>query len=176
MSAFFQQEEKKEQSSNIDYRKYCQNLKGIHLTWSNKPNEIFPLDRNVSGSHISQKRINVGKIIVKMILKQESKTIEKAFMQLANKKYKGRNMILKLDFDLAFRRVESAKVKKDNDYDYGEADDQGMWISAAKQSDSQLISTMLHESLHYMATFNNKDICEKDEHYVIKLLGDTDSC
>ena len=39
-------------------------------------------------------------------------------------------------------------------------------------NDTYLLGTMLHESLHYICTFNGKDICSKDEHYVMSLLGD----
>ena len=41
-----------------------------------------------------------------------------------------------------------------------------------KLSDAHLIGAILHESLHYLARFNNKEICEKDEHYVMELLGE----
>ena len=34
------------------------------------------------------------------------------------------------------------------------------------------MGTILHEALHYLCTFNGKDICEKDEHYVMELLGE----
>ena len=47
-----------------------------------------------------------------------------------------------------------------------------IWISSNKLSDDELVGTILHESLHYLVTFNGNDICEKDEHQVMAKLGD----
>ncbi len=35
-----------------------------------------------------------------------------------------------------------------------------------------LVGTLLHEALHGAATMDNREICEKDEHQVIRQLGD----
>ena len=156
----------------LDYKAYARNIKGFYIKWSRNPNHIFPEYRSVSGSIVSQKRINIVKKVVCSILLQEERKITRAFEELARKKYKGKKMILKVDIPSAIRRVNTAKVKRDNDYDFGEADDESMWISACKVSDEHLVGTILHEALHYIATFNGKDICEKDEHFVIKMLGD----
>eukprot|EP01084_Bolivina_argentea_P125102 221687_1 len=166
---------KQSNKKQLDYKTYTRSLKGIYIKWSKNPNYIFPDYREVSGSHVSQKRINVAKQIVCLILQQEERKITKAFDDLARKKYRGKKMILSVDIPSAIKRVQTAKVKRDNDYDYGEADDENMWISACQLSDEYLVGTILHEALHYIAKFNGKDICEKDEHYVIKSLGD-DEC
>ena len=65
---------------------------------------------------------------------------------------------------------------QDNDIDYGEADDEKIWISKCKMSDEYLLGTILHESLHYCVTINGKDICERYEHFAIKILGDDCQC
>eukprot|EP01083_Nonionella_stella_P004334 12513_1 len=159
----------------MGYKTYARNMKGMYIKWSNNPNHIFPDYRDVSGSHVSQKRINVAKQLVCLILKQEEQRITKAFEDFARKKYRGKRMVVALNIPSAIKRVHTAKLKRDNDYDFGEADDENMWITACQLSDEGLVGTILHEALHYIATFNGKDICEKDEHFVIKLLGD-DEC
>ena len=169
------QNNQNQNQNQIPYKTYARNLKGVYIKWSKNANHIFPEYRNVSGSHVSQKRINVAKKLVILILQQEEKTITRAFEELARKKYKGKKMIVSLDMESAIHRVNTAKVKRDNDEDYGEADDEGMWISACQCPDDELVGTILHEAIHYLATFNGKDICEKDEHFVIKMLGD-DEC
>ena len=35
-----------------------------------------------------------------------------------------------------------------------------------------LVGTILHESLHNIGMINGKDICEKDEHAIMKSLGE----
>jgi hypothetical protein len=39
-------------------------------------------------------------------------------------------------------------------------------------NDTFLLGILLHEALHYCCSFNGKDICSKDEHYVMRLLGE----
>jgi hypothetical protein len=39
-------------------------------------------------------------------------------------------------------------------------------------SNEALVGTILHESLHNIGTINGKDICEKDEHTIMKSLGE----
>eukprot|EP01084_Bolivina_argentea_P308700 533878_1 len=146
--------------NEMNYKQYARNVKGVFIRWHKNGNYIFPDYREVSGSHVSQKRINTAKEIVCLILKQEEKKITNSFEEFAKKRYGGR-MILKVDIDGAIQRVNTARVKRDNDYDYGEADDERMWISACKLSDEYLVGTILHEAIHYIATFNGKDICEK---------------
>eukprot|EP00483_Globobulimina_turgida_P009054 UN09072 len=159
---------KQQHNKQIDYKTYARNLKGIYIKWSKNPNHIFPDYRQVSGSHVSQKRINVAKQLVSLILRQEQRKIHRAFEEFARKKYRGKKMTLSVNIASAIKRVNTAKVKRDNDYDYGEADDENMWISACQLSDEQLVGTILHEAIHYIATFNGKDICEKDETFVLK--------
>ena len=45
-------------------------------------------------------------------------------------------------------------------------------LSKNKIDYPELVGTILHEALHYFAYFNKKEICEKDEHYVMRALGD----
>lgn len=160
---------------HMDYKKYAKSLKGVYIRWSKDANHIFPEYRQVSGSFVSQKRINVARKLVALILQQEERKIVRAFEELARKKYKGKQVVVDVNIQSAMQRVLTAKVKKDNDYDYGEADDESMWISACQLADDELVGVLLHEALHYIATFNGNDICEKDEHFVIKRLGD-DEC
>ena len=93
-----------------------------------------------------------------------------AFKQLA-KRY-SRPPKIKLHIDQAIEKVRNAVVTHDSEELHGLSDDRRMWIPSAKCNDTYLMGTMLHESLHYIATFDGKDICEKDEHYVMALLGD----
>ncbi len=39
----------------------------------------------------------------------------------------------------------------------------------------ELLGTMLHESMHYLCLFNDKFLCEKDEHAVMQSLGEFNS-
>ncbi len=154
----------------MSYKKFSSELKGIHITWDN--NKIFPLYKNTSGSEVSQRRINkVIKIVLK-ILEEEENKIKKAFKELANKKYKDKKINIEYNFNSSIERIKNTKVSNSNEDLYGESDFDTIWISANKLSDDHLVGTILHESLHYLATFNKNDICEKDEHYVMRLLGE----
>merc|ERR1712080_565300 len=98
-----------------------------------------------------------------------------AWKQFTAKRYKRKNVILKVNIKDAIKRVETTKLQPDDDETYGEADEDNIFITEAPLSDEALIGTILHEALHFMATLNGKEICEKDEHTVIKALGD-DEC
>lgn len=137
----------------IHYKAFAKQS-NVYIRWSRNPNHLFPDYRDVSGSTVSQKRINTAKKIVILILLQEQRKITKCFEDLARKKYRGKKMIVSVDIPSAIRRVQSAKLKRDNDYDYGEADDEGMWITACKLSDEMLVGTILHEALHYIGTLH----------------------
>ncbi len=50
--------------------------------------------------------------------------------------------------------------------------DDKVYVSAIKMSNEALVGTILHESLHNIGTINGKDICEKDEHTIMKSLGE----
>ena len=76
------------------------------------------------------------------------------------------------DYEAAYRRVRSTKLCPMNDDCHGESDESGIWICKNKIDYPELVGTILHEALHYFAYFNNKEICEKDEHYVMRALGD----
>ena len=134
---------------------------------------IFPIYPDTSGSFVSQRRINKQKELVIKILKEKQPQILMAFKQLA-KKYTNAPKI-KLHIDEAIEKVKNTKVIKvtanSDDY-HGASDNYRMWIPAAKMNDKYLQGTMLHEALHYICTFNNHDICCKDEHFVMALLGD----
>eukprot|EP01084_Bolivina_argentea_P273644 466174_1 len=158
----------------MNYKQYTKYICKWYIRWSNKSNEIFPNYRNISGSIVSQKRINKAKKIVIMLLKEESKKIIKAWKQFISKRYKRKNVILKVDIKNAIKRVKTTKLQPDDDETYGEADEDMIWVTEAPLSDEGLIGTILHEALHFMATLNGKEICEKDEHSVIKVLGDNE--
>lgn len=145
-------------------------LKGFKVKW--KPKHIFPIYKAISGSHVSQKRINRAKNIVIEILNSEKDKIDKAFKTLINKKYKNKNIMIKYFYNSSIERVKNTRLSNESDDIDAETNDNIIWICKNKLSDSHLIGAILHESLHYIARFNNKDICEKDEHYVMKLLGE----
>ena len=131
---------------------------------------IFPEYPNTSGSHVSQRRINKQKETVIRILQTKQTQILSAFKQLA-KRY-SKTPKIELHIDMAIEKVRNACVIYDSEDLHGESDDYRMWIPAAKMNDTYLMGTMLHEALHYIATFDGQDICEKDEHYAMALLGD----
>ena len=145
-------------------------IKGFQVKWNN--NNIFPIYKEISGSHVSQKRINRAKNIVIKILTIERDKIDKAFKTLINRKYKDKNIIIKYYYYSTLERVKNTKLAKESDYIDAETDDNIIWVCKNKLSDAHLIGAILHESLHYLARFNNKEICEKDEHYVMELLGE----
>ena len=154
----------------MKYRKLSSEIKGMHIVW--KDRKIFPDYKFNSGSRVSQRRINRAAKIVIQLLDEEEERIKKAFKELADKKYKGKKITINYDFKSAKYRVQNAKVNKESDTVDGESDYDQIWINSNKLSDDELVGVLLHESLHYLTTFNNKDICEKDEHYVMKLLGE----
>lgn len=154
----------------MNYKKLASGIKGMHVIW--KDGNIFPDYTFNSGSHVSQKRINKAIKVVVKILEDEENKIKRAFKELANKKYKGKKINIDFDFKSSINRVKNAKVNKESDFVDGESDYEQIWINSNKMSDDLLIGVLLHESLHYLTTFNNKDICEKDEHYVMGLLGE----
>jgi hypothetical protein len=154
----------------MSYKKLAKELKGIHVVWNKQT--IFPEYKYTSGPIVSKKRINKAKQIVILILKEEQKKITNAFKILANKKYKGKNINIKINFDSAINCVNNTVLTKENDEIFGETDGYTIWISPTKMSYEYIIGTLLHESLHHICTFNNNYICDKDEHYVMRLLGD----
>ena len=93
-----------------------------------------------------------------------------------------------MDFKAAVGRVKKAKLQPDNEERFGESNGFTIWISRMKMSDEELVcivvcrmlmlitvlqvGTLLHEALHCIAMVDNKEICEKDEHQVIRELGD----
>jgi len=153
----------------MSYKKLAKELKGMHILWGTQT--IFPKYKNTSGPLVSKKRINNATKIVILILKEEKNKIINAFKLLAKKKYKGENIKIKIDFESAINCVNNVKLINNDDI-YGITDGYTIWISPTKMSYDYLIGTLLHESLHYICTFNNKSICEKYEHYVMRILGD----
>ena len=133
---------------------------------------LFPDYRDLSGPKVSQKRINRAKIIVKYILRQESKKIIKAFETFAKKKYYNENPITVVDLDSAVSMVENSTLYTDDECLYGYSDGYSVYVSAIKMSNEALVGTILHEALHNIGTINGKDICEKDEHTIMKSLGE----
>ena len=80
--------------------------------------------------------------------------------------------VIEFNIDQAIEKVKNARVIYSSNNLHGESDNYRIWIPSAKMNDTYLLGTMLHESLHYICTFNGKDICSKDEHYVMNYLGD----
>ncbi len=152
----------------MNYKKVVKELRGINIEWEN--GNIFPVYYNISGSFASQKRINKLKKIAILVIDSERKKIENEFKLMAKK----RNNIIKIDFDYntAFSRINNTKLSPESDNKHGESDYETIWISKNKISDAELLGVMIHEALHYFATFNGQDICEKDEHYIMRMLGD----
>ena len=95
---------------NMHYKKYASTLKGIDIRWSNDNNKIFPEYRDISGSFVSQKRINKIKGIIQLLLIQEENKIMKAFKTMANKFYNN-DPTLKINIKMALNRVESTTAK-----------------------------------------------------------------
>jgi hypothetical protein len=131
---------------------------------------IFPEYPKTSGSYVSQRRINKLKPIVIHILETKQPQILNAFKKLASRYSKMPR--IELHVQDAIEKVRNARVTAGSDCMHGESDDYRIWIPKNKTNDTVLMGTLLHEALHYICTFNGKDICEKDEHYVMALLGD----
>lgn len=131
---------------------------------------IFPTYPKTSGSYVSQRRINKLKPIVIDILKTKQSQILSAFRKLASRYSKMPK--IELHIEEAIEKVKNARVTAGSEDMHGESDDYRIWIPRNKTNDTVLLGTLLHEALHYICTFNGKDICAKDEHYVMALLGD----
>jgi len=153
----------------MTYKKHCNKIKGVYLNWND--NCVFPEYKYNSGPVVSNKILKRAKKIAIDILINEKDKIEKAF-KLLTKRYKDKYIEITYDYEAAYRRVRSTKLCPSNDYCYGESDESGIWICKNKIDYPELVGTILHEALHYFAYFNKKEICEKDEHYVMKILGD----
>ena len=132
--------------------------------------KIFPEYPNTSGSHVSQRRINKLKDEAIGILKKNERAIAMAFKKLASRYSKPPVIDLKLD--IAADKIRNAVVSRESDCDWGWSDDEKIWIPSVKMNDTFLLGILLHEALHYCCTFDGKDICSKDEHYVMRLLGE----
>jgi hypothetical protein len=153
----------------MKYKKLAKSLKGFNISWKNSG--IFPKYKNISGPLVSKKRINRAKKIVKLILEEEKVKIINAFKMLVKKKYDSKKTV-NVDIESAIECVNNTVLSKESDDIYGESDGEKIWISEVKMSDEYLVGTILHESLHHICTLDGKDICEKDEHYVMNYLGD----
>ena len=153
----------------MTYKKRSNDMKGVYLTWNNEC--VFPKYKYNSGPTVSTKMLRRAKKIVIDILTWERTKIEKGFKFLT-KRYKDKYIEITYDYDAAYKRVRSTKLCPANDSCYGESDESGIWICKNKIDYPELVGTILHEALHYFAYFNKKEICEKDEHYVMRILGD----
>ena len=153
----------------MTYKKRCNKMKGVYLKWND--NCVFPEYKYNSGPIVSNKILKRAKKIVIEILTNEKDKIEKAFKSLT-KRYKDKYIEITYDYEAAYRRVRSTKLCPASEDCYGESDESGIWICKNKIDYAELVGTILHEALHYFAYFNNKEICEKDEHYVMRILGD----
>lgn len=144
-------------------------IPGVHIKWNN---QIFPrYDKKISGSYVSQRRINKLKALAKKILEEERQRIQTVFMDYIRHRYKGRLMKVTFDIDGARERVENTYVCHDETL-FGESDGEKIWIAKDKMSDAYLLGTLLHEALHYTVLINGQFMCEKEEHRVFRRLGD----
>ena len=132
--------------------------------------KIFPDYPETSGSYVSQRRINKLKPKAIDIIIKNKKSILLAFKKLASRHSK--NINIQLNLDIAVSKIENAVISRESELDWGYSDDEKIWIPIIKMNDIFLLGVLLHESLHYCCTFNGKDICSKDEHYVMRLLGE----
>lgn len=142
--------------------------KMVNFKWDN--GSIFPIYPNTSGSFASQRRINKLKPVAIAILTQEHLKIESAFKTLS--KSRDHNVIVDLHLEWAIEKIKNARMSSEDSDLHGESDGETIWISKNKINDSELLGVLLHESLHYCCTFNGHDICTKDEHRVMRMLGD----
>ena len=151
----------------MSYKK--QIIRGSNITWTG--NTIFPSYPSTSGSHVSQKRINRLKHLTKQILLQEKNRIEQEFKTFALKRYRDTPVCVLVDIPGDVARVDNTVLCNKQDL-YGESDGEKIWIAKEKMNDAYLLGTLLHEALHYAATFNGRYVCEADEHTVFRALGD----
>tara|TARA_B100001248_G_C27159309_1_gene352712 strand:+ start:229 stop:645 length:417 start_codon:yes stop_codon:yes gene_type:complete len=131
---------------------------------------IFPIYPKTSGSHVSQKRIDKLKQKAIEIISKNEQSIILAFRKLISRYSKHVTMDLKLD--VAIRKIKNAVVCRESIGEWGFSDEDTIWIPTIKMNDTFLLGILLHEALHYCCSFNGKDICSKDEHYVMRLLGE----
>lgn len=132
--------------------------------------KIFPDYPETSGSYVSQRRINKLKSKAIDIIIKNKTSIQLAFKKLASRHSK--NINIHLDLNIAVSKIENAVISRESESDWGYSDDEKIWVPIIKMNDIFLLGVLLHESLHYCCTFNGKDICSKDEHYVMRLLGE----
>lgn len=140
--------------------------KMVRFQWA--PGHIFPVYPPTSGSHASQRRVNKLKPVAVAILTEEATKVRRAFQTLARGRAKG----IQLDLDAACVKIENARMSPESGGLHGESDGDTIWISKNKINDAELLGVLLHESLHYCCTMDGRDICEKDEHRVMRALGD----
>lgn len=142
--------------------------KKVNFKW--KHGNIFPCYPKTSGSFASQRRINKLKPIAGGIIRENAATIENAFKTLA--KSRGKHIKVEMHLDWSIMKIQNATMSKEDSSLHGISDDTTIWISKNKINDAELLGVLLHESLHYCCTFNGNDICEKDEHRAMRMLGD----
>ena len=128
---------------------------------------IFPTYPNTSGSFVSQRRINKLKPKVIEILQTKQHIILKAFQQLAARYSRPPNIKRTLKKLYKSSKCTSGRIKEM----HGESDDYRIWIPKNKANDT-LLFVLFTRIINHICTFNGKDICSKDEHYVMRLLGD----
>ncbi len=150
-------------------KNFKQEARKKHIRWNGK--NVFPdYYPQTSGPYVSQKRINQIKQLTIALLKKEKNRIYKAFFDFGRKRYKDSPPRVTIDLDSACRRVHSASVCPEGIY--GECDEERIWIAKEKMSNAYLLGTLLHEALHYSVRFNDRYICEDDEHSIFRTLGD----
>ena len=143
-------------------------VKGVYVRWFPNSSQIFPDYREVSGSIVGMRRINRAKKFVNTIIDAERSTIEREFRKRCNG-------TPKVDFEFAKEKVNTTKlssVVKPDESVYGMTTASTIWITPMKMSDELLIGTLLHEALHDICTINGKALCERDDHHVLRALGD----
>ena len=92
--------------------------------------------------------------------------------RLLKKKYYNKNPITVVNLESAISMVENTTLYTGDECLYGYSDGYSVYVSAIKMSNEAWVGTILHESLHNIGMINGKDICEKDEHTIMKSLGE----
>ena len=161
--------------------KYMHKVRNTHTPYNyhNTPRfvdelRIFPKyysnGRNRRQNKITTQRIDTLKPVVISLLVEHIETIKKAFDYLSSTLYNGSNV--KLYLREAIIRIRSARLGVVREGFLLEADEASIVVSPGYMSDSYLIGTLLHESLHYICMIDDKLIDSHNEHMVMYLLGD----
>jgi hypothetical protein len=142
-----------------------------YIRW--KPGQVFPDYRDVSGSFVSRKRIRCLQPLAENVLRAKEAHIAAVMRNFAQRRH-GRGVCVSVDIDAAISKLRNVTfTRSSSDTAWAESDGTQIWIYRHKMSDEKLLGLLLHESLHCIATINRQDICMRDEHRILRQLGDT---